>query len=157
MSTTRECECVRICSYGPISIDTRCITLPTHDCVVLDETEDEFSNFITERDRFSCVFPSLLFELFLELRKVLSSVLALVHGSVDHGMMLLTSDSCGKRVTNAINSSHPALRLMGFGERLLSSSAPSLRACTSSNIVPASDCPHLREIFGGYTRYRRTI
>lgn len=36
-----------------------------------------------------------------------------------------------------MNSSQPALRLMGLGERSLKTLAPSLRAFTSSNMVPA--------------------
>lgn len=41
-------------------------------------------------------------------------------------------------MTKAINSSQPALRLMGLDDCSLRASAPSLRAFTSSNIVPAS-------------------
>lgn len=71
LSTTREYECVRICSYQPISISTRRIAQRTHDRVVFDETECKFGNFIAEGDRLSCVFSALLFELFLQLRKIL--------------------------------------------------------------------------------------
>ena len=49
----------------------------------------------------------------------------------------LTSDSWGKVVTKATKSSQPALRLMGFGARDFKTSVASLRAPTSSNIVPA--------------------
>lgn len=55
----------------------------------------------------------------------------------------LTSESCGNRVTNAMKSSQPALRLMGLGERWLRTLAPSLSAFTSSNMVPAGKKGHL--------------
>ena len=51
----------------------------------------------------------------------------------------LTSDSWGKSVTKAIKSSHPAFRLIGLDACSLRVSAPSLRAFTSSNIVPAGE------------------
>jgi len=51
---------------------------------------------------------------------------------------MLTSESWGKRETNATNSSHPQFRLIGLGVPSLRALAPSLRALTSSNIVPAS-------------------
>lgn len=49
----------------------------------------------------------------------------------------LTDDSWGKRVTKAIKSSQPAFMLIEFVKRFRNSSAPSFKACTSSNIVPA--------------------
>lgn len=48
----------------------------------------------------------------------------------------LTSDSCGKSVTNAMKSSQPALRPIGLVVPRLRTVAPSLSALTSSNIVP---------------------
>ena len=42
-------------------------------------------------------------------------------------------------MTKAIKSSHPAFRLIGLDVCSLRASAPSLRAFTSSNIVPAGE------------------
>ena len=42
-------------------------------------------------------------------------------------------------MTNAINSSQPAFILIEFEDRVFRTSAPSLSALTSSNIVPAED------------------
>lgn len=62
----------------------------------------------------------------------------------------LTSESWGKRVTNAMKSSQPALRLMGLGERSLSTLAPSLSALTSSNMVSAGGGSDGAGMMGGW-------
>lgn len=135
---------MRICSYPPISIGACYAAQGTHDCIVLDEAECKLGDFITEGDRLRGIFAALLLKFLLQLSKILSCRTdIIVRPAVSSLMTTLTSDSCGNRVTNAIKSSHPALRLIGFCERRLSSSAPSFKACTSSNMVPASNCPHL--------------
>ena len=48
-----------------------------------------------------------------------------------------TDESWGNNVTNAMNNSHPAFRLMGFEDLSLRAWAPSLRALESSNMVSA--------------------
>ena len=48
-----------------------------------------------------------------------------------------TSESWGKRVTKVMKSSQPAFKLIGLEACFLRVSAPSLRALTSSNMVPA--------------------
>lgn len=56
-----------------------------------------------------------------------------------NGAEVHTTDSWGNKVTNAINNSQPAFRLIALEDCFLNASAPSLRALTSSNIVPATD------------------
>lgn len=139
---------MRVCENLFISIDqhlrgARRCAHRTHDGVVLDEAEGQLGNLVTKGKCLRCIFPPLLLQLLLQLRKVLPVARQLSAGTATRGpKRTLTSDSCGNRVTKAMNNSQPAFRLMGLGDLRFSSSAPSFNAWTSSNIVPASNCRH---------------
>lgn len=132
--------------------------------VVPDEPESAFSDLISKRDGFRSIFLAMLNELGLELWETLPIVMNLnvmnARGKTI-AERALTSDSWGNSVTNAMNSSHPAFRLIGFGTRFFNTSAPSLSAWTSSNIVPASDwvCEHSFNwlLSGGTTHHRISL
>lgn len=61
-------------------------------------------------------------------------------------MEALTTESCGNNVTKAMNNSQPAFRPIGLEDCFVRSAAPSCKAFTSSNIVPANS---MSDISGG--------
>ena len=106
----------------------------THYRAVFNEAEDKFSYLFAIGQGLCRILSALTYKFFL---KIYEALLSGSRVSSLKSAKQLTVASWGKSVTNAMNNSQPAFKLIGLAVLRFKVSAPSLSALTSSNIVPA--------------------